>query len=497
MNYLPLFALETWILLITFTCLFVMYGKRTFGIFEKLGISGPKPTMYFGSICKYNNVYYLDDQECAQKYGKIWGTYELRKPMLVVMDPDLLKTILVKECFTHFTNRRNFCLNGDLYDAVNIAEDDDWRRIRNVLSPLFTTGRIKQIFSLMKRQSSKLTSSLEPKAENEEIISIKDFFGAYNMNVATGVLFGMEMEPSLPIKHASKLFKFPIPLFMIQGCFPILLPLLQLMGFSLFPRDSFAFVKKIVEKIRAERDGGSHQVCTGRTRMLTTYTSTEFDFLQHMISTQKNDGLTDHEIVSQLTVLLTGGYETSTLALTLSIYSLATNPGSMNRLQEEIDATFPDAAPVTYEALMQMEYVDCVINECLRLYPPAARLERTAKETVEISGITIPKNMTVTVPIFALHRDPEHWPEPEEFKPDRFSKQNKGRINPYTYLPFGIGPRKCLGMRLALVIVKLALVETLQKYSFSVCKETEIPFKMDPNTFVGPINPIKLRVVRR
>ena len=79
-------------------------------------------------------------------------------------------------------------------------------------------------------------------------------------------------------------------------------------------------------------------------------------------------------------------------------------------------------AEVQYEALMQMEYLDCVINETLRLYPPAARLERVWKKTVEISGVIIPKGIVVTVPTYALHRDPELWTEPENFKPERYMR---------------------------------------------------------------------------
>lgn len=167
---------------------------------------------------------------------------------------------------------------------------------------------------------------------------------------------------------------------------------------------------------------------------------------------------------------------------------------------------------------MEMEYLDSVINESLRLFPIASRLERVAKATVEINGLVIPKNMVVLMPTWPMHRDPEVWPEPEKFKPERyknnkfkkinaihctsffiflffctsvlnanttacayfcvctirFSKENKDKIDPYYYMPFGAGPRNCIGMRFALVMIKLAMVEILQQYSFSVCKETEV-----------------------
>lgn len=308
------------------------------------------------------------------------------------------------------------------------------------------------------------------------------------MDVMASCIFSLDTDsikdPSHPfITNVIKLFRFPLPLFFAQGFFPFLLPLFEMLGFSLFSKSCTAFFRSVVEKVRAERRGSSHQ--------------TWVDFLQLTINSQSDEqkGLSDHEILSQATMFAFAGYETSGTTLTFLAYNLAKNPQVMKRLQEEIDSTFPNKAPVQYEALMNMEYLDSVVNESLRLYPPAARLERIAKATVEIKGITIPKDMLVVVPVYALHRDPDLWPEPDKFKPERFSKENRQSIDQYAYLPFGAGPRNCIGMRFALVIIKLALVEVLQNYSFSVCKETEIPLEMDYAGLVGPRRPIKLKLV--
>uniref|UniRef100_A0A665U190 unspecific monooxygenase n=1 Tax=Echeneis naucrates TaxID=173247 RepID=A0A665U190_ECHNA len=443
-------------------------------VFEKLGIPGPKPKMYFGTVGRMNPV-------CQYMY-------ELRKPVLAVMDPDVLKIVLIKECLTHFTNRRNLRLNGDLSDAVSIAEDDQWRKIRSVLSPYFSSGRMKEMFNIMKHHSHKLTVKLQSSLANNDVINVKEFFGPYSMDIMISIGFGGDMDfinnPSCPLlSQASNLFRFSIPLFFFQGCFPVVLPLLELLGVSFFSRTTTGHFKKIVEKFRAERKGSSHQV----------WNITIIIFLM----LNRDSSLSDSEIVSQLTMFAMAGYETSAITLTFLAYNLARNPEITKRLQEEIDTTFPSKGPVQYEALMQMEYLDAVIKESLRLSPPIPRLERQAKETVKINDLTIPKDMIVMIPVYALHRDPELWPEPEEFKPERFSKENKDSINPYTYLPFGMGPRNCLGMRFALLLVKLALVEVLQKFSFSVCKETMIPLKMDASGILGPLHPIKLKLEPR
>ena len=147
-------------------------------------------------------------------------------------------------------------------------------------------------------------------------------------------------------------------------------------------------------------------------------------------------------------IFIFAGYETSSSTLGFVAYTLATHPEIQKILQEEIDETLPEKVTreffllylylylisnwscatnyfilkdrPTYEAAMQMEYLDMVINEAMRLYPIANRLERMAKSSVEINGVTIPKGTVIMVPIYTLHRDPDLWSEPEAFKPERY-----------------------------------------------------------------------------
>ncbi|XP_078146994.1 cytochrome P450 3A40-like isoform X2 [Centroberyx gerrardi] len=396
----------------------------------------------------------------------------------------------------------NFRLNGPLYDAVSIAEDDQWRRIRSVLSPSFTSGRLKEMFDIMKHHSANLVSSMKKKADKDEVLELKEFFGPYSMDVVTSTAFSVDIDslnnPSDPfVTNIKKMLKFDIfnPLFLIIAFFPVLGPVFEKMEFSFFPASVTDFFYAALQKIKSNREASKQK--------------SRVDFLQLMIDSQKDNdstegeqnqglkGLSDHEILSQAMIFLFAGYETSSSSLTFLAYNLATNPHIMKRLQEEIDSTFPNKASVQYQSLMQMEYLDSVINESLRLYPIAPRLERVAKATVDINGLVIPKDMVVMVPTWVLHRDPDLWPEPEEFKPERFSKENKETVDPYTYMPFGAGPRNCIGMRFALVLMKLALVEILQSFSFSVSKETEVPFEMDIQGLLMPKRPIKLKLVPR
>uniref|UniRef100_A0A8K9X9P8 unspecific monooxygenase n=1 Tax=Oncorhynchus mykiss TaxID=8022 RepID=A0A8K9X9P8_ONCMY len=420
------------------------YGYWPYGVFTKMGIPGPKPLPYFGTMMGYRKGINNFDTECYQKYGRIWGIYDGRQPVLCVMDKSMIKTVLIKECYNIFTNRRDFHLNGEMFDALSVVEDDAWRRIRSVLSPSFTSGRLKEMFGIMKQHSANLLNGMKKQADKDQTIEVKEFFGPYSMDVVTSTAFSVDIDslnnPSDPfVSNVKKMFKFNLfnPLFLLILFFPFTGPILEKMKFSFFPTAVLDFFYTSLAKIKSGR-------------------------------------LTDHEILSQAIIFIFGGYETSSTTMSFLAYNLATNPHTMTKLQEEIDTVFPNKAPIQYEALMQMDYLDCVLNESLRLYPIAPRLERVAKKTVEINGIVIPKDCVVLVPTWTLHRDPEIWSDPEEFKPERFSKENKEPIDPYTYMPFGAGPRNCIGMRFAMIMMKLAMVEILQSFTFSVCDETEV-----------------------
>uniref|UniRef100_A0A673ZJ26 unspecific monooxygenase n=1 Tax=Salmo trutta TaxID=8032 RepID=A0A673ZJ26_SALTR len=430
MSFLPYFSAETWTLLALLITLIVVYGYWPYGVFTKMGVPGPKPLPYFGTMMEI---------------------YDGRQPVLCTMDKSMIKTVLIKECYNIFTNRMHFHLNGEMFDAVSAAEDDTWRRIRSVLSPSFTSGRLKEV---------------EP-----------------------------SLHLSLSMIYQLKMIKFDLfnPLFLLIALFPFTGPILEKMKFSFFPSEVTDFFYASLAKIKSGRDTGN--------------STSRVDFLQLMIDSQKGSdtktgedqtkGLTDHEILSQAMIFIFAGYETSSSTMSFLAYNLATNPHVMTKLQEEIDTVFPNKTPIQYEALMQMDYLDCVLNESLRLYPISPRLERVAKKTVEINGIVIPKDCVVLVPTWTLHRDPEIWSDPEEFKPERFSKENKESIDPYTYMPFGAGPRNCIGMRFALIMIKLAMVEILQSFTFSVCDETEILLEMDKQFLLMPKRPIKLRLEPR
>ncbi|XP_069066072.1 cytochrome P450 3A21-like isoform X2 [Pleurodeles waltl] len=501
MDFLPNFSVETWALLVVLVTVFFLYGSWTHEIFRKLGIPGPRPLPFIGTFHEYRKGMLEFDMKCFKKYGKMWGIFDGRTPILVVMDPVILKSILVKECYTHFTNRRPIGLNGPFEEGMSVAKDDEWKRIRTVLSPTFTSGRLKEMFPIMKSLGETLVKNVQKKTEHDEPLDMKQLFGSYSTDVVISTSFGVNVDsmnnPNDPfVTIARKMFNFRFinPLLTIIVLFPFLTPILKKLNDWLSPNDLVQFFTRAIKSLKEKRQKGNHE---------------RVDFLQLMVDSQTEDtsssngthhgykALTDSEIIAQSRVFILAGYETTSTTLSFLSYNLATHPDVQRKLQQEIDTLLPNKAPPTYEALLQMEYLEMAINEALRLYPAGGRIERVCKKTVEVKGVTIPEGVVVVIPLYSLHRDPEYWPEPDKFNPDRFTKENKETQEPYTFLPFGSGPRNCIAMRFALLNVKVGIVSLLQNFSFQVCKETPIPLELDTRGFVQPKTPIYLKLVPR
>ncbi|KAM9210123.1 cytochrome P450 3A4-like isoform 2-T2 [Dugong dugon] len=421
------------------------------------------------------------DMKCSKKYGKLWGFYDGQLPVIAITDPGMIKTLLVKECYSKFTNRRIIGPMGFMKSAVSMSKDEEWKRIRTLLSPSFTSGKLKEMFPIIGQCGDMLVKHLREEAQKGKPVTLKSIFGAYSMDVITSTSFGVNIDslnnPQDPlVQNVGKLLKFSFfdPLVFTTIC--------EALSISLFPRAATNFVKKSVQRMKESRlkDNQKHRV----------------DLLQLMIDSQNSKetsphkALTDMELVAQSIIFIFAGYETTSTALSFLTYLMATHPDIQQKLQKEIDATFPNKAPPTYDVMLQMEYLDMVVKETLRLYPITARLERICKKDAEINGVIIPKGTVVTIPIFALQRDPEHWPEPEKFLPERFSRENKDNVDPYLYMPFGSGPRNCIGMRFALMNMKLAVTRILQEFSIKPCKETQIPLKLGRELIIAPEGPI-------
>ncbi|KAM5255106.1 thromboxane-A synthase isoform 2-T2 [Ctenodactylus gundi] len=464
------------------------YSTSAFRRLEKLGIRHPKPSPFIGNLMFFRQGLWESQMELRQLYGPLCGYYLGRRMHIVISKPDMIQQVLVKG-FSNFPNR--------------------------MMMPL-----ISQACEL-------LLAHLNRYAESGDAFDIQRCYCSYTTDVVASVAFGTQVDsykaPEDPfVAHCRRFFalNIPRPLLILILSFPsIMVPLARILPNK--NRDELnGFFSKVIRKVIALRD---QQAAEERRRdflqmvldargSVSPVGVENFDLVREVLSTATcpanpspprqpaalSKPLSMDEIVGQAFLFLIAGHEIITNALSFATYLLATHPDCQERLLREVDLFQREHTVPDYCSLQEgLPYLDMVIAETLRMYPPAFRFTREAAQDCEVLGQRFPAGAVVEVAVGALHHDPEHWPSPRTFDPERFTAKARGQRQPFTYLPFGAGPRSCLGVRLGLLELKLTLLHILSKFRFTACPETQIPLQLDSQSALGPKNGVYINITPR
>jgi len=202
------------------------------------------------------------------------------------------------------------------------------------------------------------------------------------------------------------------------------------------------------------------------------------------VTDESGDGRMDNQqLRDEVMTLIIAGLETTANALAYTFHLLSQHPGVSRQLEQEIDRVLGDRAP-SFEDLPRLEYTGWVVQESMRLLPPVWNVERDALDDDVIGGYSIPKGSTVAIAAYTLHRNPRHWDNPEGFDPERFSPARSKDRNKHAYLPFGGGPRVCIGNAFAMMEAKLILATVVQRYRLTLIPGFRL--ELDPSITLRP-----------
>lgn len=449
-----------------------LYLTRNYGYWSNLGVPEVPPTLFTGSIgLDFMTPTGKREQKWYKKYGSVFGIYEGANPVLMVAEPKLLKNILIKD-FQSFTDLRTLQFGDPIIDRMLFVQTGKkWREMKAILSPAFTSRKMKMISTSVSDCAQTLVDNILEAAEGVDI-DIDRYFSAYLTDVIASCVFGMKLDesdnPSNPFVKAVKDSISPIPWRVyISIFFPGLAKFLRL---SFFNPSTSMFFKKVILEVISRRENLKDEEKPN-------------DILQSLLDLknqnksgkpEKSSNLELEDIVAQCIMIFIAGYIATKATFLFAVHELAVNPEIQEKLIKEIDHTFKNK-DIDYDTIVGMEYLEAIVQETLRLYTPSPRLERTSTKSYVLgnTGIMIPKGILVAIPIYAISHDPLYFPDPDKFIPERFLKENKEKLYPYTNMPFGAGLRLCLGMKLATLQIKMALIKILQRAKFKLGNNTK------------------------
>ncbi|XP_067675608.1 cytochrome P450 3A29-like [Haliotis asinina] len=481
------------ILCLVATVLIYVYGTWNYNYFKNKGIPGPEPTCFIGnaSMVGFNRGH--DLHPWSKRYGSVFGIFVGRTPAYVITDLEILKEIMVKS-FDNFRNRRIISLPYPVNLALGFLEDDAWKRVRSTITPTFTAVKLRRMFGAINDCARTLTTNFSKVMGNNAGVNVKECFGAFSMDVICRTAFGIKVDSQTDfnhpfVVHAKKIFRPPklaLALRVLSAAVPALEPVFNKLGLGIFPPASAAFFETITGEMMKQRriDKTHHQEGTDFLQMLMDgSTEEEEDDSNADGQTVKHSvrHLSTEEIVAQCITFFVAGYETTASALTFISYNLAMYPDVQEKTFREIKEKLGNEDP-NYENIGKLKHLDNVITETLRLYPPGFVLDRIVSESTQIKGLTFTKGQSIFIPVMAIHRNPQLYKDPDSFKPERFEDQDKT----IAFQAFGFGPRACVGMRLALVGIKVALVNVLRTVKFDRLPDT-------PEVLTFAQNPLFLR----
>ncbi|XP_067005228.1 probable cytochrome P450 6a13 [Anabrus simplex] len=498
--------------------LLYVYFTWNFDYWKKRGVTFEKPTPFFGNIKDavlgkvYESILYkrIYDSFEGQRFV---GLFQFREPTLLLRDPDLIKDVMVKN-FSSFHDRgipvdeENQPLSAHLFNLPGPR----WRALRVKLTPTFTSGKMKMMYHLMAECSEQLRGYLQEPASKGEELEMREVMAQFTTDIIGTCAFGLEMNSMKDSdsefrRMGRKVFEATFTNLIRRLTIIFLQPLAKLLNLSLAGKEVDDFflnaVKETVQyriKHNIKRDDFMHLLIQLKQRgKLNDEDETK---ISHDPTNAKDDiNMTDNLLAAQAFVFFLAGFETSSTLMSFALYELALNPDIQARAREEVETVLQQhGGKLTYETLQDMPYLDKVISESLRKYPALGTLFRVCTKPYVIpeTNITVEEGTRIVIPVFALHHDPKLYPDPQRFDPERFDVENTARRHRFTYLPFGEGPRICIGMRFGLLQAKLGMATLLRDFQFSPSKRTVIPIRYEPSSIVtASKDGIHLKISRR
>lgn len=426
--------------------------------------AGPPGVPIFGNAIRYSRDPFLFFKEVLAEYGEFAHHQSLRTHFYLTYSPELIEHVLVRNAKNYLKDP--FLRNWKLIfgEGLLTAESDHWRRERRVIQPAFHRDRLARYHVDMRESTLREVASWK----DDDTRFINRDMMELTLDIVLKTLFGersgVDVEAvAEAFEDCSRYFQYTTsPVGVLAGK----LPFPPRLRYVKSARKLHAIVGEL--QTRRRNQGGSGD-----------------DLLSTLTRLRDEDGsaLSDQQIRDELMTFFLAGHETTALALTYALHLIATHPDWQKSLLSEVDRG--SDTPLLQQTL----------SEALRLYPPAWVLAREAVGPDQLGDFSIPSGAIVVIPSCAIHRHPKFYDHPDEFRPERWTAEFQKKLPRAAYLPFGYGPRMCIGSQFAMQEALIILEEILLRFELSA--ESAEPITMQPSITARPKADVKIKLKQR
>lgn len=416
---------------------------------------GPKGIPFFGNIFAYQRDPLRFAQSVARTYGPIASYPILQWRLVFATRAESIRHVLSSNA-KNFTNREIYFNLIPLLGAGLLTSDGDFhKQQRRLVLPAFHRRRVESYADVMVNYTLEMLERWRP----GQILDVAGEMQRLTLRIVAKALFNMDLgdESSTLGQAFSGTLAYLNDGGMISlNSLPLNLPFTAYGRFVRAKRVLDAAVYKIIQSHRSSGEDYG-------------------DVVSMLLHARDEDGsaLSDIQVRDQTMTLMAAGHETTAVALSWTFYLLSEHPQVREKLLAEIRAVLGDRPP-TVADLEHMPYLEMVLKESMRLYPPAWAVARRATNDYELEGYRLPAGSFVMLSPFVTHRLPIYWSEPERFWPERFSPEHDEPSEPFAYFPFGAGPRTCIGMPFAMMEARLLLATILQRFTPALVPGTRV-----------------------
>jgi len=477
------------VLLQSVVLLIILYIKNKYSYWKDRGVPYAEPKFPYGTIQVGEGKPHLALQnlELYKKYKHqtpFVGLFFGLKPAALAVDIEFIKNILTTD-FKYFPNR-GFYFNEKkepLTRHLFFIEGARWRSTRAKLTPTFSSGKIKFMYPTMVAVGHEFIRVLGNEVKNSKEVDMKEFLGRFTTDIIGSCAFGLEcnslVDPEAEFrKMGRKIFAQPRVSRKIAFVLTSFKGLAKFLNVGIMRKEISEFFMKNVKETVEYREKNN------------IYRNDFMDLLIKLKNSDKEDErLTLNEIAAQSLVFFAAGFETSSTAMSYALFELAQNEEVQEKARKNVQEVLnKNEGKFTYDSVSEMSYIDHCISESMRKYPLGFTLTRIAEADYTYKNYKIQKGTQVIVPVYSVHHDEYIYPEPEVYRPERFEPHEVAKRPPCSYIPFGDGPRNCIGSRFGLMQARTGLAMLLHNFRFKLSPKTKLPLTFSQAQGVLTVN---------